>query len=72
MPSRFRRVSFVVIGHRIDECLVIMLAIASGYCERLPMGLQLERPRANIRHPDLNGPETLPPKALAVAAHLLT
>ena len=70
--SRSRRVSFVPVGHRIDECLVLTLVIAAGYCERLAVGLHLERPRADIRHPDLNGPEALPPQALAVATHLLT
>src|SRR5215467_11951391 len=54
----------------IDEVLISLGVRAVRNRQRLAMSLGLERPRAHVRNPDLNGPQALLAQPLAVRPKL--
>jgi hypothetical protein len=48
------------IRNRVDEFLIFIVVRTIGDSEALPMRFGREDGRTDIRHPDLNGPQSLP------------
>jgi len=51
--------------------LILPRVWAPGDGQRLPMRLGSEGRRANVRYPDLNGPQSLPAQARSVRSDLV-
>jgi hypothetical protein len=68
-----RRVSFgPELRDGVDEVLILPFLLAAGHRQRLAMGFSLERRRADIRHPDLNRPQSLAAQALPMRLELVS
>src|SRR5205085_10189169 len=69
--SRPRLSSPLVSAEGIDEGLILLGMVARGHRGRLAVRLGYELRRANVRHPDLDGPHALSPQPSAMAADAL-